>query len=294
MKNVVKQYSFIKKDMVSIKYFNWFKGAEDGSPNGSNDLKSKGLRVSKTKAVLQRRYGERPQGILLRRYSLLERRSSLIGLVVPPSLESVLRLSNGSLNRERLKISHPSLLYPGYSLVMGEQARLSQKGTAIASLIPILKRRRWGNCTRQTLLGQDISEAQKGLQDSILSILWMLQIIQLLRVNLPINRPSLCANISLKHGGLWESPMYLRWIMRWLLQVEDATPTVSPSLSVFICSWEFIWYSSLKESLAGMPLLRVSTHSGKKECLEDIIVLHLLSLKEPVNGFFGQSSRTTQ
>jgi hypothetical protein len=63
MRNVVKQYSFIKKDTVSIKYFNWSKEANSGFPNGSNDLKSMGLKASKTKAVLQKESGEKPLSI---------------------------------------------------------------------------------------------------------------------------------------------------------------------------------------------------------------------------------------
>jgi len=39
MKNVAKQYSFMREDTVSIEYFNCCKGAEDSSPNGSNDLR---------------------------------------------------------------------------------------------------------------------------------------------------------------------------------------------------------------------------------------------------------------
>src|SRR3989304_10229736 len=42
-----------------------------------------------------------------------------------------------------------------------------------------------------------------------------------------------------------------------------------------------------RENQAGMPLLRVSMPSGKKECLEDIIVLPLLSLEKPVNDSCG-------
>jgi len=53
MRDAVKQYNFIRMDMVSIKYSSWFKGAEDGSPNGSNGLRSMGLKVLKTGAVLQ-------------------------------------------------------------------------------------------------------------------------------------------------------------------------------------------------------------------------------------------------
>jgi len=51
MKNAAKQYSFIKKDTVSIRYSNWFKEVKGGSPNGSNDLKSRDLEVSKIKIV---------------------------------------------------------------------------------------------------------------------------------------------------------------------------------------------------------------------------------------------------
>jgi len=69
MKNVVKQYSFIKKDAVLTKYSsNWFKGVKDGSPNGSNDLKRVGLKVSKTKAAPQKESGEKLLSIWLRRF----------------------------------------------------------------------------------------------------------------------------------------------------------------------------------------------------------------------------------
>jgi hypothetical protein len=68
MKNAVKQYSFIKKDTVLIKYSNWFKGVKDGSPNGSNDLKKVGLKVSKTKAAPQKESGEKLLSIWLRRF----------------------------------------------------------------------------------------------------------------------------------------------------------------------------------------------------------------------------------
>lgn len=64
--NDAKLYSFIKKDTVSIKYFNCSRGVGDGSLNGLNDIKSKGLKVSKIRAVSQNKSGERPLIIWLK------------------------------------------------------------------------------------------------------------------------------------------------------------------------------------------------------------------------------------
>lgn len=59
MKNVVKQYSFKKKDTDSIRYFNWLKGVRVGSPNGFTGIRNKVLRVSKTQVVHQREFREK-------------------------------------------------------------------------------------------------------------------------------------------------------------------------------------------------------------------------------------------
>jgi hypothetical protein len=71
--------------------------------------------------------------------------------------------------------------------------------------------------------------------------------------------------------------------MRCLLQVEDGILIASLKLSAFTSFLVYIWYLSHKENLAGMPLLRVSMPSGKKECFIDITALPLMSLEKPVN-----------
>jgi len=111
----------------------------------------------------------------------------------------------------------------------------------------------------------------------------MWQDIRLLQVNLLINRLSPCVDIWLKHGGLREFPMYLRWIMKWLLQGEDDIPIASPKSFDFTCFWASIWYSSHRENRVEMPLLRVLMRSGKRECSEDIIALPFLPLKRQVS-----------
>jgi hypothetical protein len=55
---------------------------KEGSPNGLSDLKSMGLKVSKTKAVLQRGFGEKPLSIWLKRSSALGKNWSLTGHAV--------------------------------------------------------------------------------------------------------------------------------------------------------------------------------------------------------------------
>jgi hypothetical protein len=87
MKNVAKQYNFIKKDMGSIIYSNWFKEVDFGFPNGFAGTKNKGLMVSKTKVVLRNGYGEKPLSISLKRFFPSEKDWSLIRLGVLPSLE---------------------------------------------------------------------------------------------------------------------------------------------------------------------------------------------------------------
>jgi hypothetical protein len=72
MRNVAKQYSFIEKDTVSIKYSNFSRGAGDGSPNGSNDSMNMDLKVLKTKASLQNEFGERPLNKWSKRFFLSE------------------------------------------------------------------------------------------------------------------------------------------------------------------------------------------------------------------------------
>lgn len=49
MKNVAKQYSFIKKNSDSTRYSSWFKGVRAGSSNRFTGIKNKVLRVSKDK-----------------------------------------------------------------------------------------------------------------------------------------------------------------------------------------------------------------------------------------------------
>jgi len=285
MKNVVKQYSFIKKDTVSTKYSKWFKGVEDGFSNGSNGIKSMDLKVSRTKAVLRKESGEKPLIVWLKRFSLSERSWNLIRVVALPSLALEQRLFTGSLSKERFAMCHLSPLLIGFFPDMEELLKARQKEILIISLIHMLEPKRLETSIRQTLLDQDISEVQNDSLDFILFILWILQGIQPSQVSFLINKLSLCVDIWLKHGDLWEFPGYLKWITRCLPQVEDATLTVSPSLSVFTCSWKYIWYLSHGESLVEMHLLRVLMPSGKKGCSGDIIVLHLLSLEEPVNVF---------
>jgi hypothetical protein len=287
MRNAVKQYTFTKRDMALRKYSNWFKGIKDGSSNGFTDIKNTGLMVSKIKIVLQREYGEKPLSVWLERSFLSEKNWSLTRLGGLPSLESALKLSIGSLHKKRFVKFHPFLLFPEFSLVMERPGERKLKEIVIISLIHMLKPRELEISIRQTLLDHDTSEGQKVLSDSILSILWMWQAIRLSQVSSLINRLFLCADIWLKHGNIWGFQRYLRWIMRWLLQGEDVTPTVSPSLSDSICLWEYIWYSSLRENLEEMPRLKALINSGKRECLEDIIVLLLLFSKEPANDFCG-------
>ena len=284
MKNAVRQYNFMKKDSALIKCSNWFKGAEDGFLNGSNDLKSMGLTVLKIKAVSPKGYGERLPSVWLKRFSPSEKNWSLIRLVALPSPALEQRLSIGNLNKERFIIFQLSLLLLIFSLVTERQVKLSRKEIAIISLILTLKQKRWETSIRQTLLDQGTSEAAKVLPDSILSILWMWQGIQPLQVSLLINKPSLSANIWLRHGDLWAFPQYPRWIMRWLLQVEGVILISFLRLFACTCSWGYIWYLSHRENPAGMPLLRVSTPSGKKERFIGITALPLLSLEKPANN----------
>jgi len=203
MKNAAKQYSFTKKDTVSIKYFSCSKGAEDGSLNGLDDLKNMDLKVSGIRAVPQKESGEKLLSIWLRRYSPSERSWSLTEPDVLLSLALELRLSIGNSNRGDLKISHLSLLLPESSLIMEKPRKLRPKEiTAIINLILLSGQRRWETSIRQTLLAHDISEVQKGLPDSIPFTLWMWQAIQPSQVSSLINRLSLCANILLKHGNI--------------------------------------------------------------------------------------------
>jgi hypothetical protein len=289
MKNAAKQYSFIKKDMVSIEHFSWFKGAKDGFPNGSNDLKNMVLKVSKIRAVPQNESGEKLQSIWLipPKAGLSGKNWNLTKLVVLPSLALERRLYIGSLNKERFIMFHLSLLLLRFSFARGRQEEPKPKEIGILNPILTLKQRRWETSIRQTSLGRDTSGVPKVLPDSIPFILWMWQGIQYPQVSLPINSPFLCANTWLKHGDILEFPMYLRWIMKWLPQGEDVILIAFLRSFVSICSWESIWYLSLKENQAEMPRWRVLIDSGRKECLEDIIVLHLLLLKEPVNDFCG-------
>jgi hypothetical protein len=287
MKNVTKQYNFIKKGKVSIRYSSLFKGVEFGSPNGSNDLKSRDLKVLKIRAVSQNESGEKLPSIWLKRFFPLERSWKLTRPDVLPSLALELRSSTGSSSKGRLETSPPFLPLLKFSLVMERQEELRPKEIAISSLILISRQRRLETFIRQTLWDPDISEVPKVLPDSIPFILWMWQGIQFPPASFPTNRPSPFVSISPKHGNIWGFPEYPRWITRWQLLVEDATPTVSPSLSVFICSWEYIWYSSHRESQVETPLLKVLMTSGKRESLEDITVLPLVLLKELMSDSCG-------
>jgi len=287
MKHVVKQYTFMKKDIASIISFDLFKEVEAGFLNGSVDLKNTGFRDFRIKVVLQNEFRTKPLIIWSTRFSPSEKNWNLTRLGVLLSLESALRLSNGSSHRERFVRFLPSLLFPEFFLVMEKRDEGKRNEIATTSLILIFKLRRWEISTRQTLLAQDTSEGQRVLPDSIPSIRWMLQDTLHLPANSLINRASLCANILLKHGDLWEFPAYLRWTMRWLLQVEDAIPLASLKSSAFICFWASIWYSSLKENQEEMPRLKVLMNSGKNGFLEDILVLPLFPLEEPVNDSRG-------
>jgi len=287
MINTARRYSFTKKDMVSTKYFNWYKKVEDGFLNGSNDLKSKGLKGLEIRIVLQNKSGEKPQNIWSKRYLLSGKSWNLTKPGVLPFLGLEQRLSNGSLNRERFIVFQLSLLLKKSFFTMERQDELREEKIPIISLIHTLRLKRSETFIRQILLDQGISEAQKESPDSIPFTPWMLQAIQPSQVSSLINRLSLCADISLKHGDLWGFQRYPRWIMRCLLQVEDGIPIASPSLSDFICFWEFIWYSSPKKNLEEMHLSRVLMPSGKRGCLEDIIVLPLLPSKEPLRDSCG-------
>jgi hypothetical protein len=271
--------------MILLKYFDWFKEVEAGSPNGSKDIKNTVFRDSGTKVAFQNELIEKPLIIWFRRFFLLEKNWSLTRLGVLPSLESALKSSIGSLHKERFVKFHPSLLFPEFSLVMEKPGELRRKEIVIISLILMLKLKRLEIFIRQTLLDHDTSEAQRALSDSIPSILSMSQVTQFSQASSLINRLSLCVNIWLRYGDIWEFQRYLRWTMRWLLQEEDATPTAYLNLSVSTCFWEYIWYSSHKENQAEMHLLRALMHSGRKESLEDIIVQPFLPLEEPVNDF---------
>ena len=287
MKNAAKQYNFTKKELALKRYSSWFKEADSGSLNGFTDIRNMGLRDSRSKIVPQNKSGEKPLHLCSKEFSLLGRSWNLTRLADLSSLALGRRLSSGSLNKERFVMPLLSLQYPEYLLVTAKQARLNQKETAISSLILILRQRRWETSIRQTLWDPDISEVQRGLPDSIPFILWMWEGIQFPPASFLTNRPSPFLSISSKHGNIWGFPEYPRWITRWQLLAEDATPTVSPSLSDSICLWEYIWYSSHRESQVEMPLLKVLMTSGKRESLEDITVLPLALLKELMSDSCG-------
>jgi hypothetical protein len=283
MKDVAKQYNFTMKESASIRYSSLFKGVEFGSLNGSNDSKNMGLKVSEIRTALQNESGEKPLSIWLKRSSPSGRNWNLTRPDVLPSLALELRSSIGSLRKERFAMSHLFPLLPEFSLVTERQVELRSREITTVSHILALKQRRLETFIRQTLLDRDTSEVQKELPDSIPSILWMWQVIQHSQVSSPINRLSLFANILLKHGDSLGSPEYPRWIMRWLLQEEDAILIAYLNLSASICSWEYIWSLFHKGNLVEMPLLRVLMDSGRREFSEDIIVLLLLPLREPAN-----------
>jgi len=287
MTSVVKQYNFTKKELTLKRYSNWFEEVDFGFLNGSDDIKSMGLMVLKTGAVPQRRSGEKLPIIWLKRFSPSEKNWNLTGLAVLLFPELGPRLFIGSLNKERSVKFLLSLLLPKSSLVMEKLVELSPKEMAISSLILTLRQRRWETSIRQTLWAPDISEGQKGLSDFILFILWMWQAIRASQVSSLINRLSPCADIWLKHGEIWGFRMYLRWIMRWLPQGADATPTASPKLFVCTWFWASIWYSSHRENQVEMPRWRVLMDSGKRGCLEDIIALPLPFSKESANDSCG-------
>jgi hypothetical protein len=287
MKDVAKQYNFTKKDMVLTKYSNWFKGVKDGSPNGSNDLKNMGSKVSKTKAVLQGESGEKPLSIWLRRSFLSGQNWKVIRAAVLPSQELEQRLSTGSLNKETSVKFLLFPLLPTFSPVMEKRVELRSKGITIINPILPLRQKGWETFIKQTLWDHDTSGVPKESPGFILFIPWMWQAIRLSPVSSLINRRSLCADIWLRHGDPLGFQRYLKWIMRWLPQVEDATPIAFLKLSDSICFWVSIWYLSHRENQVEMHLLRVLMDSGKKEYLEGIIVLPSLPLEEPVKVFCG-------
>jgi len=287
MKNATKQYNFMKKDTDSIRYSKWFKEVDFGSPNGSEDIKNLELQVSKIKVAFQNELGEKPLITWSKRFSLSEKNWSLIRLVVLLSLELELKQSIGNSHRRRFVRFLPFLLFLEFSFVMGRLEKLRQKDRVMVSLIHMLKPKRLESSIRQTLLAHDTSEVQNESLDSIRFIRWTLQGIQRLRASFLINRHSLCADIWLKHGDLWEFPGCLRWTMKWLPQEVDAIPLASPRLSAFICSWASIWYLSLKENPEETHRLKVSMNSGRKGYLGDITVPLFLLLEEPVNVFCG-------
>jgi hypothetical protein len=282
MRNAVKQYNFIKKELNLKRYSIWFKEVDSGFLNGSDDIKSMGLMVSKIRVVLQRESGGKLLSVRLKRFSPLERSWNLTRVDVLPSLVLEQRLSIGNLNRERFVMCHLFLLLPIFSLVMERQGELKPKEMVTISLILMLPLKRWETSIKQTLWDPDISGVQKALLDSIPSTLWMWLVILPTQVNLPINKLFLSVGIWLKHGDLWALPGYRRWIMRSLLQVEDAILIAYLNSCGFICFWASIWYSFHRENREEMHLWRVSINSGKRELLEDIIVLTSFLLNEPV------------
>jgi len=283
MRNAVRQYSFMKKDSALIRYFIWLNGVESGFPNGLNDIKSMGLKILKIGVVPQRRYGGRPPSVWLKRLCPSEKSWNLTRVVALLFLASEPRLFIGSLNKERFAKFLLSLPLPISSFVTGKLVKLSPKEISIISLILTLRQRRSETSIKQILLDQDISEAQKELSDSIPFILWMWQAIRLSQVSSPISRASLCANILLRHGDLGEFLRYPRWITKWLPQEEDDIPTASLKSFAFTCFWVSILYLSLKENREEMHRLKALINSGRKECLEDIVVPTFFLLEEPVN-----------
>lgn len=54
MRSDVKQYSFMKKDVVLIRYSDWLREVEAGFPNGFTGIKSTALKVLRTKVEPQK------------------------------------------------------------------------------------------------------------------------------------------------------------------------------------------------------------------------------------------------
>ncbi len=283
MRNVAKQYSFIEKDTVSIKYSNFSRGAGDGSPNGSNDSMNMDLKVLKTKASLQNEFRERPLNKWSKRFFLSEQNWKPTRADALPSLELGLKSFIGNLYKERSVWFPRSLPFPEFSLDMARQEELRKKEPIVRSHIRILQLNRWAIFSRQILSVPDTSGGLMVLFGSIPFTLWMLQGIQFSPVSSQINRPSLCAGIWSQHGDLWASPAYLKWIMRWLPQVEDVILIVSLKSFDFTCFWEFTWFLSRRENPEGMHLLKALMNSGKREFLGDIFIPALLCLEEPAN-----------
>src|SRR3989338_8116191 len=167
----------------------------------------------------------------------------------------------------------------------GKTSKVKPKRNSNNQPYPYFKAEKMGDLHQTDLVGPRHLRGSKGVTRFYsFHTVDVAQGIQPLQVSLLINKPSLSANIWLRHGDLWAFPQYPRWIMRWLLQVEGVILISFLRLFACTCSWGYIWYLSHRENPAGMPLLRVSTPSGKKELFIGIAALPFLSVEKPANN----------